>query len=161
MFDDILPEMTEFNERINRMFDEVSKNPDQPGVYYHSIQLSVGPDGKPVIREFSNSNQSKRKQIEENARQPLVDISIDESEKKLKIVAEMPGVSKEKIKLNAKENHVAISTISSGKPYNAEVPLPRKVDPDTAEASYNNGILEVVFHLKGTDEPKGVNIKIK
>jgi HSP20 family protein len=161
MFDDMFPEMTEFNEIINRMFDEDSKNPDLPGVYYHSIQISVGPDGKPVIREFSNSHQSKRKQIEQNARQPLVDVSIDEDEKKLKIVAEMPGASKEKIKLNAKENHLIINTINAGKPYNAEVPLPRRVDPDTAEASYNNGILEVVFHLKEQDEPNGVNIKIR
>lgn len=161
MFDDIFSEMTEFSEIVNRMFDEDQKNPDLPGVYYYSIQVSSGPDGKPVIREFSNSHPKKRKQLEHDIREPLVDVSIDENEKTLKIVAEMPGASKENIKLNAKENHISISTTSADKPYNAEVPLPQKVDPDTAEASYNNGILEVVFQLKGRDEPNGFNIRIK
>ena len=161
MFDDIFPEMREFSEIIDRMFNEDRKNTNLPGVYYYSIQVSSGPDGKPIIREFSNSQPNKRKQLEHDTREPLVDVSIDENEKILKIVAEMPGASKENIKLNAKENHISISTISTGKPYNAEVPLPRKINPDTAEASYNNGILEVVFHLKGLTEPNGVNIRIK
>lgn len=161
MLDDIFPEMTEFSEIFNRMFDEDRKKSDLPGIYYYSMQVNSGPDGKPVIRKFSNTHPSKRKQIELGAREPLVEVSIDENEKTLKIVAEMPGASKESIKLNAKENHIAISTISSGKPYNAEVPLPRKVDPDTADANYNNGILEVVFHLKGLDEPNGANIRVK
>ena len=161
MFDDIFSEMTEFSEIINRIFDEDQKNPDLPSVYYYSIQVNSGPDHKPVIREFSNSHPSKHKQMEHDIREPLVDVSIDENEKNLKIVAEMPGASKENIKLNAKENHVSISTTNADKPYNAEVPLPQKVDPDTAEASYNNGILEVVFHLKRLDEPNGINIRIK
>jgi HSP20 family protein len=161
MFDDIFSEMTEFSEIFNRIFDEDQKNLGLPGVYYYSIQVSSSPDGKPVIREFSNSHPSKRKQVEHDVRKPLVDVSIDENEKILKIVAEMPGASKENIKLNAKETHLSISTTRADKPYNAEVPLPQKVDPDTAEASYNNGILEVVFQLKGRDEHNGIDIRIK
>jgi len=74
---------------------------------------------------------------------------------------EMPGADKDSIKVNATEEHVTITANNSGKPYNAEVPLSVKVDPDTADASYTNGILQVIFKKKGPEPPKGVNVQVK
>jgi len=161
MFQDIFSEFTEFDDVVNRMFDEVQKNPDQNGTYYYGLQVSVGPDGRPMMREFGNVRPTRQGQLQLGTREPLVDVSIDDKEKTLKIVSEMPGASKDSIKLNATEKHVTLGSNSDGKPYNAEIPLPADVDPNSADASYNNGILEVVFKLKRHDEPKSSNIKIK
>ncbi|WP_456475857.1 Hsp20 family protein [Candidatus Pyrohabitans sp.] len=47
-----------------------------------------------------------------------------------------------------------------GKKYRRVVALDAEVDPDTAKARYNNGILEIKFKLKSTPR-KGSNIKIE
>jgi HSP20 family protein len=94
-------------------------------------------------------------------REPLVDVSVDEKEGTVKVVVEMPGADKESMKVNATEEHAAITANNSGKPYSAEVPLSVNVDPNTADASYTNGILQVIFKKKGPEPPKGVNVRIK
>lgn len=45
--------------------------------------------------------------------------------------------------------------------YSADVKLQHKVDENSAKASYNNGILQVVFDIKKEDEkPKVKLIKV-
>ena len=55
---------------------------------------------------------------------------------------------------------MTITANNSGKPYSAEVPLSVKVEPNSADASYTNGILQVIFKKKGPEPPKGVNVRI-
>ena len=65
------------------------------------------------------------------------------------------------IKVNATEETVTITANNSGKPYSAEVPLGVQVNPDTADASYTNGILQVIFKKKSSDPPRGVHVQVK
>jgi len=54
---------------------------------------------------------------------------------------EMPGVSKENIKVNIYDNSVEVSTIeSSPRRYHEVVKLPEEVDVETAKSTYNNGM---------------------
>jgi len=158
---DAFPGFGDFDEIVDKMFDEVGRKPGGKDAYYYGLQVSVGPDGKPVVREFGNIRPARRGQLPPGTREPLVDVSVDEKARTLKIVAEMPGASKDSIKLNATGKSVTLSSDGESKPYSAEVPLPSEVEPESAEASYNNGILEVVFKLKGKPEPNGVNVKVK
>jgi HSP20 family protein len=153
-------EMGEIDNVINRMFEQARNNSVQSEPFYYSVQITRSPEGTLVIQESSNINPRKLRQRKFKSSEPIVDVSVDEKTDTLKIVAEMPGASKENIKLNANENQVTISSNNVNKPYNITVPLPREIDQDTADTSYNNGVLEVVFHLKARNLSKGVNIRI-
>ena len=41
-----------------------------------------------------------------------------------------------------------------------EIPISAKVDPNTAKASYNNGVLDVTLELIEETEPEGVDIQV-
>jgi HSP20 family protein len=131
-----------------------------PLVYGYSI--TVGPDGKPVIREFGNLRPGEgreRKLVVEREREPLVDVI--EEEDKVKVVAEVPGVEREDIKLDATDTELTISVENPQRRYYKKVDLPARVEPDKAKASYRNGVLEVILPKVEPSKPKGRAIKIE
>jgi len=73
--------------------------------------------------------------------EPLVDVFVEET--RVVIVAELPGVSKDYIEVNATEEAVTICVDSPQRRYHRELNLPVKVDPKSSAASYKNGVLEV------------------
>jgi HSP20 family protein len=159
VWDDMSLDFQGFEEMVNRMLGDLGKDPNAR-TWYYGYQVNIGPDGKPHVREFGNvrpRDGSPRLGV----REPLVDVSVDDKEGTVKVVAEMPGADKDSIRVNATEEHVTITANNSGKPYNAEFPLSVRVDPSSANASYTNGILEVIFRRKGPEPPKGVNIPVK
>ena len=78
----------------------------------------------------------------------------------VKVIAEVPGVDKNDINLNASERKLIISVDTPQRKYYKEVDLPTEVDPQSAKATYKNGVLEVVLKKVGKGE-KGVKIKIE
>jgi HSP20 family protein len=148
-----------FEENMNEMWDEIQKDPNAE-TWYYGYQVNIGPDGKPNVKEFGNV-QPRGGHLQLGVREPLVDVSVDEKEGTVKVVAEMPGADKSSIKVNADEEHVTITANNSGKPYSAEVPLGVQVDPNTANASYTNGILQVIFKKKGQKRPSSVSVQVK
>jgi len=144
-FDDIFEEF----DRIGEMMEEMMRRAFEPqtrgarnyGPYVYGFSMSVGPDGKPVIREFGNVQKGRfRPQVREE-REPLVDIM--EEEKDVVIVAELPGVEKEDINLHTTEDCLTIFVDTPQRKYHKELTLPARVDPNSARASYKNGVLEV------------------
>ncbi|MEM1776413.1 MAG: archaeal heat shock protein Hsp20, partial [Nitrososphaerota archaeon] len=112
--------------------------------------------------EFGNIRPRGRPEIVEltETREPLVDVF--EEDDTVKVVAEVPGVEKEDINLNATEDMLIISVKTPQRKYYKEVELPAKVDPNSAKASYKNGVLEVTLKKKeGVKEEKGVKIKVE
>ncbi|HLE34382.1 MAG TPA: Hsp20/alpha crystallin family protein, partial [Nitrososphaerales archaeon] len=91
-------------------------------------------------------------------REPLVDVMSSGDE--VKVIAELPGVSKEEIKISATENTVTIQTDTAEKKYRKDIDLPDEVDPTSAKSTYKNGMLEITFKRKGK-KPSGVSIKIE
>jgi HSP20 family protein len=134
-------------------------NPNANTVYY-GYQVNVGPDGKPRVREFGNVKPTRRGNFELGSREPFVDTILDEKENSIKIVAEMPGLEKENIKLEAQENSLAIQAENKDRKYDTTLPLENAVDPKSAKATYRNGILEVVLKLKEAPKPKGIDVKV-
>ena len=66
--------------------------------------------------------------------------AFDEGDR-LRLVADLPGASKESINLQCDGETL---TIEAGD-YRERVRLPTQVDEHTAEATFNNGVLEVAF----------------
>jgi HSP20 family protein len=130
-----------------------------PIVYGYSVK--IGPDGKPEVRKFGNVNSFPNilgggLAVKEE-REPLVDVIKGKDE--LRVVAEVPGVNKEDLRVTADENSLTIESITGEPRYQKRVELPETVDPKTAKSTYKNGILEVSFKLKGKSS-SGVNINI-
>ncbi len=116
--------------------------------FVYGYYMTIGPDGKPIIRRFGNvptreeGRESEIEEIEtrreeEATREPVLDVMDFGDE--IVVVAEIPGVSKEDIDVSATERRLTIKA----KPYSAKVDLPAEVKPEGAKATYSNGILEV------------------
>ncbi len=157
VFEEIEKELEEMNKIMNYLM----KHPGgQPEVYGFSLQ--VGPDGIPHMERFGKSKpgDANRTEIaEENMREPYVSSIVDRKNNVLNITAEMPGIEKKDIELNATENDLMINTIGERK-YFKVIPTHYSVDPDSAKAKYNNGLLEVTLKLKDTVKPDGKSINI-
>ena len=74
---------------------------------------------------------------------------------------EMPGVPKDKIKLNAYQDKVEITSQEPEGKYHEIVEIPPEADIETIRSSYNNGILEIVFKKKDEKGSKGKEIKVE
>jgi HSP20 family protein len=134
--------------------------------------MTIGPDGKPNVREFGNvkslGNGGATKNIGQYLgkpsisaeREPLSDITT--TDKEVKVVLEIPGIKKEDIKINTYDEKVEIKTIDNAqRKYHKIIDLPKQADLETARSTYNNGILEVTFDKKKQTKPKGKEIKIE
>ena len=137
----------------------ITENEQTFGPYYYRYSLTVGPDGKPVIKEYGNVQPSLIQRSE--AREPFVDVIIDNKEKVLKIVSEMPGVEKKDIKIEVVGRVVNLDAENGDKKYHTKIPIKQKVDEDSAKATYSNGILEVKFKLKEEDRPQGRTVTVE
>jgi HSP20 family protein len=78
----------------------------------------------------------------------------------LKIIAEMPGVSKSDLRITANENSLTIESISGERKYSKNIELPDQIEPSTGKSTYKNGILEATFKLKDSKD-HGVSINVE
>jgi HSP20 family protein len=144
--------------REHRLPDGSTAREWGPFVYGYSVK--IGPDGKPEIREFGNVKPTRHglPQVQEE-REPLVDIV--ETNGEIHVVAELPGVDKNDIRLSGTEDSLTIEVDTPQRKYYKEVKLPGKVKVREAKTGYKNGVLEVTFP-KLTDErhTKGETIHI-
>jgi len=168
-FEDMIDkEFAEAEDMLNRMFRTVREiNPldlaSSNAPYYYAYQITVGPDGKPNVREFGNIRPSAKGLIEQaGVRAPLVDTAIDEKHNILRVTAEMPGVNKEDIKLNVSGKYVTIHAEKGDKKYHADIPVDVELaDSSSAKATYTNGVLELNIKLKQAPKEKVKEIKVE
>lgn len=144
----------------------------QVGPIVYGYSATIGPDGKPKIREFGNvksfgsSISGSKGDLSTAAgpqitagREPLTDVIA--SDKEVKVIVELPSVNKESIKVNASDSSVEISAQTSDRKYRRVVDLLPEADTQTARSNYRNGILEIVFNKKQESKPKGTEIKVE
>jgi len=160
--DEVFREMEEMMEREFRQLSKKAPRelvrertlPDgtkvnEWGPFVYGYSVTIGPDGKPKVREFGNVKPETRigsPHIDvKEKREPLIDVMTTNGD--VKVIVELPGVEKKDIKLHGTENSLTIS--------------PAKVDPKEAESSYKNGVLEVMLQKRKEEKPKGEPIKIE
>jgi len=144
--------------RESKTADGEVKKEIGPIVYGYSV--TIGPDGKPVVREFGNvrSGEGTPWKAIQDKREPLVDVL--SSGKDVRVIAEMPGVRKEDINVTVNEKSMVISVDTEERGYYKELDLPGTVDPKGARSTYNNGILEVTIPLKSSGKG-GVKLRVE
>jgi len=160
-FDNLFRRMSRPFMNIDDIFEEFkdSDNLQTYGPYYYGYTMTIGPDGKPVIKEYGNVKPALLPTSD--VREPFVDVLVDDKEKILKLVAEMPGVEKKDIKIVVEGHTVNLDAEHGEKKYSAKVPIRQKVDEDSVKATYANGILEVRFKLKEDEKPKGRTVEVE
>lgn len=136
-----------------------------PLVYGYS--MTIGPDGKPKVREFGNMRPSYRlggmsasaKPVISDEREPLADVTTTDTE--IKVIIEMPGVGKENIKINAYDHSVEVKSEDPQRKYHRVIDIPPEADTETVRSTYKNGVLEISFKKKEQTKPKGKEVKIE
>ena len=160
-FDRLFKRMSGSFMNLDDVFDEFKETGGTKsyGPFYYGYTMTIGPDGKPVVKEYGNVKPGLLPTSD--SREPVVDTLIDEKEKVLKLVAEMPGVEKKDVKVVVEDKTVQIDAEHGKKKYHAKVPIKYKVDKDSAKASYTNGVLELKFSLVEHEKPKGKTVEVE
>lgn len=140
IWEDLFGEFDSFNKRFERLFSDLISGDGDIKTYGYT--MFQGPDGVPHVHEYGNAV-GEHALVSNNIREPLTDISVEGD--KIRVIAELPGVQKNDIQLEGKKNALTISVDTETRMFKKTLSLPYDVDPDTAKAEYNNGILEVTF----------------
>jgi len=104
---------------IERMMNEMMNGPDR----------SVSFDSGPADNGFGTDTH----------------VDIHETDDEIRVIADLPGIQKDNIDLECDGETLTISAGSEHRQYDERISLPTRVNEHTASATYNNGVLEVVF----------------
>lgn len=155
----------DFEKELPKNLIRESRTPEggikkEIGPFVYGYSVTIGPDGKPVVREFGNvrSGEDRPFKAIQDKREPLVDVISSGTD--VRVVAEMPGVNKEDINVTVNERAMTISVDRGDHGYYKKLDLPGIVDPKGARSTYNNGILEVTIPLKSSGEG-GVKLRVE
>ena len=117
------------------------------GIFGFSIKTLAGGEGPSVsVRPFGNIHKTEKGVAVEEARDAVVDLF--EEDDRIRVIAELPGVSEDAIKYEIKGDVLRIWT-EGDRQYDTEVVLPGAVQPGDVELTYNNGILELHLNKAG------------
>ena len=128
-------------------------------VYGYSMRIEL--EYKPHVMEIRNvrngsvgssRSSKKRKRVSKynrphitSEREPSAEVNV--YDKEVKVVLEIPGVSKEHIKIQAYKNSVEVCSDHPQRKYQV-IDIPQVADIKTIRSTYKNGILEIVFKKK-------------
>lgn len=143
-FVDLVEKVEEAGGEIKKKGEIKGKEGKVKGIYGFSIKTGIG--DKPKVQTFGNirpveKKAGKREIKITETREPIVDV-FDEKDHML-IVAELPGVLEESIKLDLKGDILILEAGDEKRKYSKEILLPAKVDFEGKEVSFNNGVLEM------------------
>lgn len=167
-FGNFFEEFDEIEREFEQLFNEASGT-EGGGPWYYGYTYQVGPDGKPHVETYGNLPNMPRVEggeydarelnaLDSDIREPYTDVITDGDH--VVITAEMPGIEKKDVKLSGTGKEFEIRAETETRKYHKTLRLDQEVNPKTAKATYNNGVLEVKVKLK-EKKPKGVDIKVE
>ena len=159
-----------FDDEIDKIFKKISHpfiNVDDlfenaksnlgSSPYYYGYTLTIGPNGKPIIKEYGNVKPGLL--LTSNTKEPLIDKIINTDA--IKLVTEMPGLDKKDIKITMEENKIQIKGEKGEKKYFVDTTIDENIDKNSGTAKYTNGILEIKFNLIKKQAAPNKNIEIQ
>jgi HSP20 family protein len=149
-----------FDKTFGALKEEIGNNKANLPYYYYGYQLHVGPDGIPHVKEFGNVKPLGRSQVQIGYKEPLIDTSVDKKRNTVRITAEMPGLTKQDIKVQVKGGLVSIHAEKGDKKYHTELPVEHLLDENSVKATYVNGILELNFKISEQPKTKRKEVKV-
>jgi HSP20 family protein len=140
----------DINSFINKLFNEMIEEqglPASPGAVY-KFDISVNQNGITITPNTPPSAQGQVQSVKVEDKEPLVDVM--DNKDGVVVIAELPGIEKKQIELHADHERVSIKADSGKSIYSKLITLPSKIDPTSASATYNSGVLEVTFKKSNT-----------
>lgn len=150
-------------DKVEKMMDDMMKSMIDNRSHFESkenkpivmgFSMKIGPDGKPIVKEFGHMPTEKTKRRISNFREPLTDVR--EMKNNYIITLELPGVEKKDIDVSVKNEKLVISTKAPNK-FRKELFL-EEIDDKKIKANLKNGILEISVPKK---KNSGKKIQIK
>lgn len=146
---DQLSELAERSERTGGEATETGEFAVGPGkairgVYGFSVKTGLGEKG-PKVEPFGNIHKDEEsgRVVVQEIREPMTD-TFDEPDR-VSIVAEVPGVTQDDIRLDLHEDVLALTAERGEAKYAKEILLPQSFTPDKMSYACRNGILEIKF----------------
>ena len=118
-------------------FDHIKKG--MKGVYGFTINTAGG--GTPKVETFGNIKKTPEGPKVDEEREPITDIFDEKNE--IVVIAEMPGIEENDLKIELKEDILEISASGKSRTYRKELLLPVKVIKENLHHKFTNGILEI------------------
>jgi HSP20 family protein len=137
-----LGELAETGQELSKTGEIHGSGKEVRGIYGFTVKVGLGEEG-PRIEPFGNIRRdakSGKTEVQE-VREPMVDVF--EEGDHLLVLAELPGIGKEDVRIDLEDDVLTISAEKKDKKYRKEVLLPRSVSKEKMQVSCNNGILEI------------------
>lgn len=162
------------DEDINRLFERMLRQlgfdnltQDSPKVqsWSYGYSMTTGPDGKPVIREWGTGLPEAPQPLTPQpyipeTPEPLSQIDIDTENKQVRVIVEMPGFTKESIRITGTEKTLRLTADNEARHLDTDIPINARVDPKSARATYKNGVLDIILKLIEAPKREGVDIHV-
>jgi HSP20 family protein len=139
-----LGELAETGQELSKTGEIHGSGKEVRGIYGFTVKVGLGEEG-PRIEPFGNIRRdakSGKTEVQE-VREPMVDVF--EEDDHLLILAELPGIGKDDVRIDLEDDVLTISAEKKDKKYRKEVLLPRSVSKEKMQVSCNNGVLEIKF----------------
>jgi HSP20 family molecular chaperone IbpA len=139
-----------FNKSLRRFAD-----------IFPSLGQLVGEVSLPKPSIFVGEQALPEKQAGQQDYQVAYDLQIDKDAKELYLIVELPGFSKEDVKLKIVKQKLHLSADNLKKQIDTKIPIPHLIDRESKiSASMKHGILEVKLKLLESDNGNGTDIPI-
>lgn len=116
------------------------------------------------VRQLTEGEGTAKEQGQEGSQRnylrPYIHASLDEENDSITLRADMPGVEKKDLELEATASKITFKAESKARAYKAIVPLRHKIDPKSAKASLKAGVLELELKLAKPLKEKATKIKV-
>jgi len=137
-------------KKMEKMFSDMEGFQGE-NVRTYGYTMYRDPEGNSHVREFGNSADDRGTSYNMIG-EPLTDVTLEDGI--VRAVVEIPGVSKEEITLEGTKSTLSVRVDTEKRKFDKTMALPCDVDPDSAKAEYNNGILEVTLTPMVPPDPK-------
>lgn len=141
-----LSELAEKGEELSKTVEFSGANQEGKeikGIYGFTIKTAAGGNGEPRVEPFGNIRRDAKSgnAVVQEIREPVVDLF--EEEDHILIIAEMPGVTAEDVKLEVKDDLLTLSATKGERKYRKEILLPASIPSDKMNVNCNNGVIEI------------------
>jgi HSP20 family protein len=156
---DVDAQLQRVERRMQRIFRAADTLADGQTLVY-GWTVAAGPDGEPHVSEFGNIDLSRRG-LEQGWRSPNVRYRTDPEARTLHLEFDLPGVPRDAIQLAVAEDEIHVSAASGDRRYRSTIPLTGTVDPDSADATYRDGVLELEIRAEAAPERHRRDVRVR
>lgn len=139
-----LGDLAEKSEELSKSgrFQPGGKRKDLKGVYGFSVKVGLGGQ-RPRIEPFGNIRRDREtgRSVVQEMREPIIDVF--EEEDYILVLAEMPGVEADDVKVDLKEDILTFAAERGDRKYRKELLLPGECTRGKIKVGCKNGIVEI------------------